>query len=142
MYHLKLVKGSDSYNFLKFTTNFYFIVFSEAETKPQPAADLISSLKIKLDLKGAEEIIQLSFDMPVLEHLSKLIDVLAKINLEKDDYYEGVALKTEELTSIQIWHKYLASADQYFRDLKGFMHEDEWNTIANALSSDTKITLS
>jgi hypothetical protein len=142
MYHLKLVKGSNSYNFLKFTTNFYFIVFSESEKKPQPETDLTNSLKIQMDLKSAEETIQLKFDLAVLEHLSKLIDMLAKINLEKDEYFESVALKTEEVTNTQIWHKYLPSADQYFKDLKSFIHEDEWKVIANALSADTRITLS
>lgn len=139
MYHLKLIKGSESYDFLKFTTNFYFIVFSESETKHLPATDLINSLKIQMDLKGTEEVIQLNFDLTVLEHLSKLIDQLAKINLGSDDYYESAALKTEELTGIHLWHKYLSSADQYFKDLKSFMHEDEWNIIAHSLSADTKI---
>ena len=141
MYHLKLLKGSESYNFLKFTTNFYYALFSEAEQKPQPAADLIESLKIQMDLKGAEEVIQLNFDLPVLEQLSKLIDHLAKVNLENNETYNIYALQTEEMTGISQWNKYLASADQYFKDLKSFMHEDEWSVIANSLSADTKIHL-
>lgn len=142
MYHLRLVKGSESYNFLKFTANFYFLLFQESKDKPTATADMIEALKVQLDIKGAEEVVQLNFDLPVLEHLSKLIDQLAKLNLEGDECYNSVALETEKLTGIQLWHRYLSSADQYFKDLKSFMHEDEWKIIAGSLSADTKIDVS
>lgn len=138
MYHLKLIKGSDSYNFLKFTTNFYHNVFSELAEKPQPDAELIESLKIQMDLKSTDEVLQLRFDLPVLERLSSMINVLARIKLENDPHYEAIALKTEEQTLIQMWHKYLPQADQYFSDLKEFIHEDEWASIEHIISGDTK----
>jgi hypothetical protein len=134
MYHLQLVKGSEAYNAIKFTVNlFYNVISQNTEAAKQPGS-FIETLKVQMDLHGADEVIHLSFDLEVLKQLSGLVAVLAKKKLEASEDIESMAAKTEQQTGILIWNQYLTQADNYFKELKSFIHEDEWVEIEKILN--------
>jgi len=121
---------------MRFIAN-YFHLFLQNGGK-QPIISFIETLKVQFDLRQQEETMTLNLDENGIVVVAQLIDWLAKKNLNEDETAGGLALETEELLQLQIWNKYLRLANQFFKDLRLMMRDDEWDYLQNVLNVDNE----
>jgi hypothetical protein len=137
MYRLELVTEGESFQFMKFVANFFYLFFEEGKNSHHyEIASLIDTLKVQLDLHREGEHIQLQMDGQVLIVMAQLVDWLAKKNLEENEAVHSLAMRTEQMCRTRVWHIYLRLAHSFFEHLKQFLRPEEWLRIETALGND------